>query len=117
MDAQKEEVASFLKEAKSLISDGKILLVRRSVNLQDIADIGLTFDGCTKELLSLTIEDYSSGPEPDRDYPGEIWIFGKLILGYEVYIKLKIDRAEQFKQATCISFHIAEYPLKYPYKE
>jgi len=117
MGTQKDAVAEFLKDAKSLIADGKFYIARRLINLQDIVDICLTFDGCKQELLSLSVEDYSSGPEPDRDYPGEIWVFGRQILDHEVYIKLKIDRTEKYEQATCISFHIAKYPLKYPYKE
>jgi hypothetical protein len=63
------------------------------------------------------VEEYSKGPEPDRDFPGELWVFGKEILGHEVYIKMKIDRQDEMEELTCISFHIAKYKLNYPFKE
>ncbi len=88
MNTNKEDVAKFLKDAKSLISKGDVLIVKRSINLQDIADIGLSMGGVKQELLDLSAEDYSNGPEPDRDFPGEVWVFGKEILGHEVYIKI-----------------------------
>ena len=113
MNTSKEDVARFLKEAKTLIVKDEWLVVRRSVNLQDIADIGLDLTGVKNELLGLSSEDYSQGPEPDRDFPGEIWVFGQEILGNEVYIKLKIDQEDE--RLTCISFHIAKYELNYPF--
>ena len=60
--------------------------------------------------------DYCKGPQPDKDRPGDIWVFGKEIAGSEVYIKLKIAQAGTHKIAKCISFHAAEYPLGCPYK-
>jgi len=117
MITSKEEVAKFLKAAKSLIAYGRVIFAKRSINLQDIVDIGLTMEGSRQELLSLTVEEYSKGPEPDRDFPGDIWVFGKEILGHEVYIKMKIDRQDEMEELTCISFHIAKYKLNYPFKE
>jgi hypothetical protein len=57
------------------------------------------------------------GPEPDKDKPGEIWKFGKLIEGIEVYIKLKIAQVGKEKIAKCISFHPAECPSLFSIKE
>jgi hypothetical protein len=56
----------------------------------------------------------SKGPEPDKDKPGDIWIFGKEIEGKEVYIKLKIAIVGEVRIAKCISFHIANFPLSFP---
>ena len=116
MNANKEEIVEFLKEAKSLIAKGKAGIAKRSKNLQDIVNIGLTMKGVRQELLDLSLEDYSKGPEPDRDFPGEIWVFGKEINGHEVYIKMKIDRQDELETFTCISFHIANNKLDYPLK-
>jgi len=63
------------------------------------------------------ISDYHAGPLPDRDKPGEVWIFGKRIEENEVYIKLKIAHADREKIAKCISFHTAKKPLFYPFRE
>jgi len=117
MNISKEDVAKFLKDAKSLIAKGNVFIAKRSINLQDIVDIGLTMGGVKQELLGLTVENYSKGPEPDRDFPGEIWVFGKEILNHEVYIKIKIDQEVEHKELTCISFHIAEYKLDYPFRD
>ena len=59
---------------------------------------------------------YCKGPEADRDRPGELWFFGKVIQDKGIYIKLKIADADGIKIAKCISFHIAEYPMSFPYK-
>ena len=46
--------------------------------------------------------------------PGDIWEFGKVINGVEVYIKLKIADAACERIAKCISFHKAKFPLDFP---
>jgi len=43
-----------------------------------------------------------------------MWVFGKEVKKKEVYIK--ISMGIENTNAICISFHIAEYPMKYPYK-
>ncbi len=70
MITSKEEVVKFLKNAKSLIAYGKVIFAKGPINLQDIVDIGLTMEGSRQELLSLAVEEYSKGPEPDRG-PGD----------------------------------------------
>ena len=42
-------------------------------------------------------------------------IFGKDVEGKEVYIKISYGMPN--RQAICISFHLAEYPMNYPYKK
>lgn len=66
-------------------------------------------------IESLIADDYVEGPVIDTlNQLGEMWVFGKDVKGREVYIKIMID--EQVSQTICISFHLAEYPLKYPLK-
>ena len=45
---------------------------------------------------------------------GEMWVFGKDVKEREVYIKITLGYENG--QTICISFHIAEHPLKYPFK-
>lgn len=45
---------------------------------------------------------------------GEMWVFGKDVKGREVYIKIMIS--DHCGQTICISFHLAESPMKYPFK-
>jgi len=67
-------------------------------------------------LLSLTANDYSSGPEPDLNFPGDVWIFANEVEGKQLYIKLKIQDQGHRKVAKCLSFHIAEHEICTPYK-
>lgn len=91
-------------------------IVSRKENINALADLGLTKKNCKYEIMSLSVSDYCEGPKPDKDKPGDIWVFGKEIDGKEVYIKLKIARVGKEKIAKCISFHIANYPLFFPYQ-
>ena len=43
-----------------------------------------------------------------------MWVFGKDVKEREIYIKIMLGCADS--QTICISFHIAEYPLSYPFK-
>ena len=42
-------------------------------------------------------------------------VFGKDIKGRDVYIKITMGMANC--QTICISFHLAEHPLTYPFKD
>lgn len=66
-------------------------------------------------IESLKSEDYVDGPIIDQlNKLGEMWVFGKDIKGKEVYIKIMLGGVNC--QTICISFHIAEHPLSYPFK-
>lgn len=69
------------------------------------------------KLMTLSVADYCEGPKPDKDRPGDVWVFGKQIGGKEVYIKLKIAQVRQEKIAKCLSFHAAKYPLGFPFRD
>ena len=66
-------------------------------------------------IENLKAEDYIEGPVIDTlNRLGEMWVFGKDVRGREIYIKIALGM--QGGQTICISFHIAEHPLKYPFK-
>ena len=66
-------------------------------------------------IENLVVEDYVQGPVVDElNKLGEMWVFGKDVKGREVYIKIMIGGVGC--QTICISFHIAEHPLVYPFK-
>jgi hypothetical protein len=108
-------VRKFLMEFKQAIT-GKsgVYLVPRTDTLATLEYLGLTKKNLEEILLSISVRDYCSGPEADRDRVGEIWIFGRQLQGHEIYIKLKVATVAGKKIAKCISFHIAKYPLSYP---
>jgi len=110
-------VRDFLMEFKKIAVTGRGLdIVNRRENLDALAKLGLTKKNLKEEIMTLSVEDYCEGPEPDRDRPGDIWVFGKHIGGEEIYIKLKIAQVGKEKIAKCLSFHAANFPLCYPYR-
>jgi len=60
----------------------------------------------------LTPDNYHSGPDPDRDKPGYIWVFHTTLNKQEIYIKLKIADTGKKRFVKCLSFHPAEYQFK-----
>ena len=91
-------------------------MVPRAETRSTLVQLGLTKANLEEILLRLSVMDYCQGPEPDRDRPGNLWIFGREIEGHEVYIKLKVTQAGGGQIAKCISFHIARHPLEYPHR-
>ncbi|MEZ5070703.1 MAG: toxin [Bacteroidales bacterium] len=69
-----------------------------------------------KEIVhSLEVEDYSQGPLEDRMHQVlPLWVFGKKINAREIYIKVSLGLENS--SAVCMSFHVAEHPMTYPYK-
>lgn len=107
----------FLIEFKRIVTDERGLdIIPRPKNNQTILDLGLTKQNIRETILELAVMDYVRGPEADRDRQGEVWVFGKQVAQKEVYIKLKIAQVGTKRIAKCISFHVAEYPLRYPNK-
>ncbi len=67
-------------------------------------------------IEALRVEDYVAGPVDDMlNKMGAMWVFGKVVKGHEIYIKIMISPFGE--QTICISFHLAEFPMKYPFKE
>jgi hypothetical protein len=116
-ESVRTRIHSFLIEFKKAATGGKgVFLVPRHDSMVTLSHLGLTKRNLAEILLTLSVEDYCNGPEDDRDQGGEIWVFGKLIRGYEIYIKLKVAVVDGDSIAKCISFHIAKFPLRYPCK-
>ena len=116
MTTSKQQVSTFLNEFKLLVARNCFQFVHRLETNKAAISLGLTNELAKREILNLSVVDYSSGPEVDKDRPGDVWIFGKEINGCEVYIKLKIYTVGTNKYAKCISFHQAEYSLNHPFK-
>lgn len=113
-EAKKREISDFLREFKRLAAHSGIYVIPRVKNQQALADLELTRKNRSDIILSLSVTDYCRGPEPDRDMPGHIWEYGKIVEGKPVYIKLKIAETDGGQIARCISFHAAEFPLSFP---
>ena len=115
----KEEIEQFLKIFKSCW-DGSVVPRQDTRNEETLADLCITPRHRLKEVRNLCAEDYYRGPSPDHDGdPGkEWWEFGRSIEGYEIYIKIRIYKKSNNQYAgKCMSFHIADKEITYPYKK
>lgn len=117
MDDLKDRIRIFLREFKRIIVDRGLDVISRRKNNDALSELGLTRKNRRDEILTISVENYCSGPEPDHDRPGEVWVFGKQIGSANVYIKLKIAQVGERKIAKCISFHPAKHPICYPCKD
>lgn len=88
----------------------------RPKNLQTLANLPITRDERLEVIKTIQVTDYAEGPIRNMlNSLGDLWVFGKDVKGQEVYVKIAYGLPD--KQAICISFHIAEFPIKYPYKK
>ena len=111
-----EEVKAFLEQfnIKAQVF-GIIFRDDRQKNRKALLELDIT--QMQRELIvkSLLPQDYVEGPVIDvLNKEGEMWVFGKDVKGREVYIKITLGYENG--QTICISFHIAEHPLVYPFK-
>ncbi|MCD8387228.1 MAG: type II toxin-antitoxin system MqsR family toxin [Bacteroidales bacterium] len=110
-----KEVERFIIDLRNKMRFYDIVFLDRDKNRETIRILGIRV-GERKEIVS-TIEkkDYVETFEDSLDFPRQaLWVFGKAIQGKEVYIKITLGRPNS--NVICISFHIAERPLIYPYK-
>lgn len=117
-NAKKEEVGVFLRSAKrALAEDEGLWIADRAKNNAACIELGLTRKNQEDIVLGLSVEDYHKGPEPDRDKPGQVWMFGPFHEGWQLYIKLKLVVDGPITHLKCISFHLAERPLALPHRK
>ena len=112
----KDEVQSFLDmfHAKMKIY-GIIYRDDRGKNQKTLEELEIVPSYRKLVIESLCVEDYVDGPIVDTlNRLGEMWVFGKDVKEREVYIKIMISNING--QTICISFHLAESPLSYPFK-
>lgn len=115
--ATKSEVTSYLKELKLKIKIFGILFWDdRNKNQQTLLDLEISPLKRKEIIESLNTEDYSQGPLDEKlHHILPMWVFGKMIKSKEVYIK--ISMGTENNRAICISFHIAEHSMNYPFKK
>ena len=120
-DLRKQAIRDFLEEVKQTITEAAIgyqswRLVKRKENVECMTELGFTYNDVRDAILGLSVVDYCEGPLQDRDMPGDLWVFGKVMEDREVYIKLKLARFGPLKIVRIVSFHPAKESLCYPYR-
>ncbi|MBS1941268.1 MAG: toxin [Bacteroidetes bacterium] len=108
------EVEAFLKEFHARMKVfGVYFRDRREKNTVAVFELGITRNERIKVLEELNAMDYSEGPIKDWDGGPALWVFGKELKAQELYIKITLGVSGDGK-VTCISFHAAEHPMKFP---
>lgn len=115
--ATPEEIQQFLQDFKIKLEIwGIVFRDDRNKNTQALLNLEITTTDRINILKGIEIKDYCEGPLEEKFMNGvAMWVFGKLVKGKEVYIKITLGMAGG--QVICISFHIAEFVLKYPLKK
>ena len=113
----KQEVEKYLKELTLKMEIfGILFLDDRGKNQQTLHDLEISPAKRKEILSSLRVEDYSEGPLQEKMLGIlPMWVFGKQVKKKEVYIK--VSMGIENNGAVCISFHIAEHPMNYPFKK
>lgn len=112
----KHEVDQFLIEFKIKMKVfGILFLDDRGKNQQTLFDLEITPIMRREIIGSLQTEDHVEGPLEEK-MRGilPMWVFGKKVKSMEIYIKISMGNKNS--PALCISFHVAEHGLIYPFK-
>ncbi len=118
----RQKVASFLGDFKAAVSLGYIHWLNRADETKaHLSGLEIIQNQAVDYLHGLTPDNYSKGPEPDHyDENRQVWTFGCDVSGAEAYIKLTMhpdSRRKTVINALIWSFHAAEHPLRYPFRE
>jgi hypothetical protein len=107
-----DEIKAFLQDFKAKLEIwGVVFRDERGKNVKALLDLDITPVYREQVLRELQVADYCEGPKRETLYGGaDIWIFGKTIKRQEVYIKITLGFSGA--QVICISFHVAEHPMK-----
>lgn len=108
------QIEDFLSNFKLKLKIYGVVFLQRDKNLDTLIKLELTTVNRTSILQALTYQDYYKGPTPDYDKGAELWEFGVEVKHRDVYIKITMGHTD--RPVICISFHIAERRIKYPFK-
>lgn len=87
----------------------------RGKNQQALLDLEISPTKRLEVIKSLESDDFVRGPLPDTlNKSTDLWEFGKKIKKKDVYIKITMGFPNS--SVICISFHLAERNLDYPFK-
>ena len=118
MISSRSDIVAFLEELKDAINnDCQMFFNYSKKNQATLLKLDYDESDIMRELLSLRIQDYSETVfDTDNSDPPLLFVFGKMIMSKEVYIKLKVRVHGENKTTLCISFHFSEHSMLYPYQ-
>ena len=112
-----EQIRIFLKNFNDKKKIWEILFRDdRGKNAQTLLQLEIRPFEREKIIDSVIVEDYSEGPLEDKlNQSADMWVFGKIYKGKMIYIKIAMGLP--INPVICISFHEAEYKMKFPLKK
>lgn len=114
MATTEKEVIEFLQEMKAKMVALQFIFENRDKNRETLSRLELHSSKIREIILGLEVENYYQGPKENDQYgTNPMWVFGANVKKEEIYIKITIADYG----VICISFHIAENSIKYPYKK
>ncbi|MCM1181283.1 MAG: hypothetical protein NC347_13590 [Clostridium sp.] len=129
VQSKEKEITEFLSELKNIlhskafnIDNDLIIIKSKKKNGKEqystpytLLDLNYDSSDVAECLKELTISEYSETlVDKDDLNPPLLFVFGKEILGRQIYIKLKI-KGNQTRHVLCVSFHYAEERMRFPY--
>lgn len=109
----KQEVEQFLSQFGIKFDIWGIFYIDRDKNNEALKALGITPKARDEIVRQLKTDDYVE--TLSADFFNEMWVFGKDMDGTELYIKIALGQPSS--KTVCISFHVAEHPIKYAYKQ
>ena len=109
----KEEVDAFLHQFLPKMDIWGIIFVDRKKNQEAMRTLGITYTASKEIIKDIHTIDYVETIIDAFSY-GDMWVFGKNFDGQELYVKVALGQPNT--NTICISFHLAEKPLRYAFK-
>lgn len=111
---RKEEVEEFLRQFKPKMSVWGLMFIRRGKNVDTLDKLGITYTKVEEIVRDIEAVDFCETIIDTMGSFGEMWVFGRDYEGHELYVKIAMGNPNF--RTICISFHIAEHPMKYLFK-
>ena len=108
----KQEVEQFLSLFGVKFDIWGIFYLDRDKNEEALKALGITPKARDEIVRKIQTDDYVE--TLPADFFNEMWVFGKDMDGTELYIKIALGQSNN--RTICISFHVAEHPIKYAFK-
>ena len=109
-----QEVEQFISHFRTKLKFFGIVFIDRAKNAEALEMLGITEKMRLKVIEEIETTDYIETITDELSF-GDMWVFGKDAYGEAIYIKISLGRLNS--SAVCISFHKAEYPLDYKFKD
>lgn len=109
----KEDVDAFLHQFLPKMDIWGIIFVDRKKNQEAMKALGITYTASKEIIRDIRTIDYVETIIDAFSY-GVMWVFGKDFDEQELYVKVALGQPST--NTICISFHLAEKPLRYAFK-